>query len=253
MVAVFIMANKILIEGKVALVSGANRGIGKAIVVELLENGAKKVYAGARKVDSLNELKEKYPEKLVPIELDVTNDDTITKVKETAADIDILINNAGIFEFGNFLKGNLEESLKKNLDVNLWGLIKLTNAMLPILKDKDSAAIACVGSMVSFSSMPMGLTYSASKAAMHSVVQGLRGELKDSNILISGIYPGPIDTDMTKGFDMEKDSPETVAKNVVQGLKDGKEYIFPDKMSSQMGELYLKDPKKLEEEFSKWA
>jgi len=144
------------------------------------------------------------------------------------------------------------ESLQINLDVNLWGLVKLTNAFLGTLRKQDSAAIVSVSSVAGLASMPMGLTYSASKAAVHSVIQGLRGELKDSNILVSGVYPGPIDTEMTKGFEMEKDTPENVAKNVVQGIKDGVEDIFPDPMSKQVGESYASSPKATEEKFSKF-
>ncbi len=241
------------IDGKVALVSGSNRGIGKAITIELLERGAKKVYAGARNTNLLNDLKEKYGERLVPLELDVTSDESIAKAAELASDVEVLINNAGVFDFGSFIGGNLLSSLDNNLKVNLYGPVKLTNAFLETLKKSDSGALAIVCSAVSFGNMPMGLTYSVSKAAAHSVVQGLRGELKDSNLLVSGIYPGPIDTEMTKDFEMDKTSPETVAKSVVKGLEGGKEYIFPDPMSEQMGQLYFSDPKEVEKQFASFG
>jgi len=241
---------KVEIEGKVALVSGANRGIGRAITVELLENGAKKVYAGARKASSLDELKEKYGERLVPVELDVTNNETIDNVVKIAGDVEILVNNAGVFVFGNFLQGNALESLDSNLDVNVKGMAKLTSAFIGSLKDRESAAIVSVSSAVALGNMPMGLTYSASKAAVHSIMQGIRGELKGSNVLVAEVYPGPIDTDMTKGFEMEKDTPENVAKNVIQGIKDGSEDIFPDPMSKQVGETYASNPKAVEKQFA---
>jgi len=244
---------KISIEGKVALVTGSNRGIGKALTVELLENGAKKVYACARDTSTLDELKVKYGEKLVPLELDVTDDASIANAAKTATDVQILINNAGIFAFGNFLKGNLLESLKTNLDVNLWGVVKLTNALLNTLKSQESAAILNVSSVAGLASMPMGLTYSASKAAVHSVTQGLRGELASTNILVSGVYPGPIDTEMTKGFEMEKASPKTVAKNVIAGIKEGVEDIYPDPMSKQVGQAYASGPKAVEKQFSSYV
>jgi len=247
------MEKKISIDGKVALVSGSNRGIGKAITVELLENGAKKVYAGARNVNSLDELKAKYGERLVPVELDVTKDDSIAKVAEIANDVEILVNNAGVFSLGNFEDGKVLESLKTNLDINVWGLAKLTNAFFGTLKKQDSAAIVNVSSVAGLANMPMGLTYSASKAAVHSITQGLRGELKDSNILVSGVYPGPIDTDMTKGFEMEKETPENVAKNIIKGIEEGREDIFPDAMSKQMGEGYSSSPKAIEKQFSDFS
>ena len=241
------------IQGKTALVSGANRGIGKAITIELLEAGAKRVYAGARNTNTLTELHNTYGERLVPIELDVTKDDTIQHAAETAKDVDILVNNAGIFAFGNFLGGNLLESFDSNLQVNLYGLVKLTNAFLPTLKEKENAAIVCISTMAALANMPMGLTYSASKAAVHSTIQGLRGELHNTNILVTEVYPGPIDTDMTKDFDdIEKDSPETVAKNVIIGIQEKKEDIFPDKMSQQVGPQYFTSPKTLEKQFSEF-
>lgn len=238
------------VKGKVAFVSGSNRGIGKAVTVALLENGAKKVYAGARDVTKLDSLKSCYGHRLVPVELDVTNDASINQAATIATDVEILVNNAGIFSVGNFLGGNLLESLHTNFEVNVWGLVKLTNAFLETLRKQDSAAIACVSSIIALASMPMGLTYCASKAAVHSVIQGLRGELKDSNILVSGVYPGPIDTDMTKELEMDKDSPENVAENIIKGLQAGLEDIFPDSMSSEVGKAYFESPKAVEKQFS---
>ncbi len=231
------------VEGKVAFVSGSNRGIGKALTIALLEHGAKKVYAGARDITKLESLKSCYGDRLVPIELDVINDNSISQAVSFATDVEILINNAGIFSVGNFLNGNLLESLHTNFEVNVLGLVKLTHAFLEILRKQDSAAIACVSSII-------GLTYCASKAAVHSVIQGLRGELKDSNILVSGVYPGPIDTDMTKELEMDKDSPENVAENIIKGLKAGEEDIFPDSMSSEVGKAYFESPKFVEKQFS---
>ncbi len=244
------MKNKqINVENKVALVSGANRGIGRAITIELLEKGAKKVYAGARKPDSLQDLKQQYGDRLVPIALDVTQDDSISNAAQNAPDVEILVNNAGVFEFGNFTNGNLLESLKANFDVNVWGLVKLTNAFVDSIRSKESGAIVSVSSVAGLANMPAGLTYSASKAAVHSIVQGLRGELKDSNVLVSGVYPGPIDTDMAKDFDMDKDSPENVAQDIVQSIQGGVEDIFPDIMSKQIGAGFFASPKAVEEQF----
>jgi len=241
---------RISIEGKVALVSGSNRGIGKAVTIALLEQGAHKVYAGARDITTLKELKIRYGGRLIPVELDVTKDETIADVADIADDVEILINNSGIFAVGNFLNGNLLESLQTNFDVNVLGLVKLTNALLGTLRKQESAAIVGVSSIIGLASMPMGLTYCASKAAVHSIIQGLRGELKESNILVSGVYPGPIDTEMTKELEMDKDSPENVAENIIRGIEEGIEDIFPDAMSSQVGEAYFTSPKAVEIQFS---
>jgi len=208
------------------------------------------VYAGARDITKLESIKSSYGDRLVPVELDVTNDRSISQAATVAKDVEILINNAGIFSVGNFLNGNLLESLQINFDVNVLGLVKLTHAFLETLKKQDSAAIASVSSIIGLASMPMGLTYCASKAAVHSVIQGLRGELKDSNILVSGVYPGPIDTEMAKDLDMAKDSPENVAENIIKGLQAGVEDIFPDSMSSEVGKAYFESPKAVEKQFS---
>ena len=244
------MAEGVPIEGKIALVTGGNRGIGKAIVVELLESGAKKVYAGARDTSALSELQEKYGDKLVPVELDVTKDDTIKAAAQTATDVEILVNNAGVLLWGNFSSGNVVEGLEKNFAVNVYGVAKVTDAFLDVLRSKDSAAIVTVSSVAGLANMPMGLTYSVSKAAVHSMIQGLRGELKDTNILVSGVYPGPIDTDMAKGVEMEKESPENVAKNIIAGIQDGTEDIFPDPMAKQVGQGYASSPKAVEQQFA---
>jgi len=247
------MAKKITIQGKIALITGANRGIGNAITKELLEKGAAKVYAAARDTDSLSELVEQYGEKVVAVQLDVTDDASIVKAAETATDVQILVNNAGIIPMGNFLGGNLIETLEANLEVNVWGLVKVTNAFVKPMAELESAAIVNISSMAGLGNMPMMLTYSTSKAAAHSITQGLRAELKDTGVLVSGVYPGPIDTDMTKGFEMPKDSPENVARNVVQGIEDGNEDIFPDAMSQQMGALYMTSPKEVETQFGNFS
>ena len=240
---------KVSINGKTALVSGANRGIGKAITEALLDNGAKKVYAGARNIASLNELSTKYGDRLVPIELDVTKDDSIANAASTATDVDILINNAGVMVPGNFTHGNMLESMQTNFEVNVWGLTKLTNAFFNKLKTSESAAIVSIASVAGLANMPLISTYSISKAAVHSIVQGLRGELKDSNVLVCGVYPGPIDTEMAKGITMDKDTPENVAKNVIQAMEEGVEDVFPDVMSKQVGAGYMASPKAVETQF----
>lgn len=244
------MEKKISVNGKIAFVSGSNRGIGKAITIELLEQGAAKVYAGARNIASLDELKQKYGARLVPVALNVTDDQSIEAAAEIANDVEILINNAGVYAIGNFLGGNLLESLKTNLDVNLWGVVKVTNAFLKAIMKHEAGAIINVSSVVGLANAPATLAYSISKAAIHSLTQGLRGELKETNILVSGVYPGPIATDMTAGYPMAMETPENVAKEILHGMADGVEDIFPDPMSKQIGQAYSISPKTVEQQFS---
>ncbi|WP_422362163.1 SDR family oxidoreductase [Reichenbachiella sp.] len=243
---------KINPEGKVALVSGGNRGIGKAIVVELLERGAKKVYAGARNPETLVVLKEKYGDQLVPLKLDVTDETSIAEAVKMATDVEILINNAGVLKFDSLLGNEAVANLTDQLAVNVHGVISLTNAFVDGLKQKETAAIAVVSSLAGLANMPVIGTYSVTKAAVHSVTQGYRAELAESNILVSGVYPGAIDTDMTKDMEMGKDTPENVAKAVVDGLIAGHEDIYPDVMSEQLGAGYGTSPKTIEREFAKF-
>ncbi|MDW3211254.1 MAG: SDR family oxidoreductase [Reichenbachiella sp.] len=243
---------KINPEGKVALVSGGNRGIGKAIVVELLERGAKKVYAGARNPETLVVLKEKYGDRLVPLKLDVTDEATIAEAAKVASDVEILINNAGVLKFDSILGKDAAVNLSDQLAVNVHGVINLTNAFVEVLKQKDAAAIAVVSSLAGLANMPVIGTYSVTKAAVHSVTQGYRAELAERNVLVAGVYPGAIDTDMTKDMEMGKDTPENVAKAVVDGLAAGQEDIYPDVMSEQLGVGYGSSPKTIEREFAKF-
>jgi len=243
---------KFSVEGKVAFISGANRGIGKAIAIALLEKGARRVYAGARDTRSLNNLMSHYFERLVPVELDVTKEDTIARAAETARDVQILVNNAGVLNVGGFFAKDGEESLKGNLDVNVWGLVKLSRAFIDILKQNQPGAIINISSVAGLGNMPIIGTYSASKSAVHSITQGMRWELAKENIGVMGVYPGPIDTDMAKGFEMEKDSPENVANDIVRALLAGEEDVFPDVMSKQVGKTYATDPKAIERAFGEY-
>jgi NADP-dependent 3-hydroxy acid dehydrogenase YdfG len=242
--------NVVSVENKVVLITGANRGIGQALVREVIAKGARKVYAGARHLNKLTPLIEEFGDKLVPVQLDVTNDDDIENLPKIASDVEVLINNAGVFAQGSYTTGGVVKGLEENFAVNVFGVVKVIQTLLPSLKEKPSAAIATVSSLVGLASMPMGLSYSASKAAVHSIIQGLRGELKETNILVSGIYPGPIDTQMIADFEMEKDSPVNVAKAVVEGLAQGQEDIYPDAMSREVGAVYSTNPKQAEIIFS---
>ena len=247
------MKKVISIKDSVALVSGANRGIGKAITEELLSKGIKKVYAGARKLESLTALKEKYGNRLEPLQLDVTNQESVDSAAKVASDATMLINNAGTMAHGGFNSENMLESINQNMEVNVLGVARLTQAVLPNIENKPNATVATVSSVVGLGSMPMMNGYCISKAAVHSMIQGLRGELQESNVLVAGIYPGPIDTDMAKGFEgIELDKPENLAKNVVIALEKGDEDIFPDVMSEQVKQAYGTTPKEVEKMFSAW-
>ena len=246
------MSKNIDITNKTALVTGANRGIGKALVEELIARGAAKVWLGVRKVESASALVEQYGDKVEAVQLDVTNTDSIAALPEALQSVELLFNNAGVLDTIPVEHADAESSLKFNLEVNLYGVVRLTNHLLPSLKSKAQGAIVTVGSVVSLANMPLIGTYSVSKAAVHSAIQGYRAHLADSPILVSGVYPGPIDTDMAKEFEMDKASPQTVAKSVLDGIEAGQESILPDPFAQELGGLYQSNPTGLEKGFSEY-
>jgi NAD(P)-dependent dehydrogenase (short-subunit alcohol dehydrogenase family) len=244
------MSQAITIKNKVALVSGANRGIGKEIVIELLARGAKKVYLGVRTAGRAQDLLEQYGEKVQEIVLDLSKADAALNSVQDLEDVEILINNAGVLDSLEVAGEGAEESLRTNLEVNLYGVVRLTNALLPHLKKKSAAAIVTVGSMASLANMPMIGTYSVSKAAVMSAIQGYRAHLANDPILVAGVYPGPIETDMVKDLEMDKDSPQNVAVAIADGIEAGDETIFPDAMSAEVGPKYFQAPQEIEKAFA---
>ncbi|OIQ00031.1 MAG: hypothetical protein AUK35_05180 [Zetaproteobacteria bacterium CG2_30_46_52] len=244
------MQKKTTIQSKVVLVTGANRGIGKEIVIQLLENGAGKVFAGMRNADAIPDLLEKYGNRIEAIQLDVTSKESIETAASNIPKLDILINNAGVIPMGNFTNGNALDTLDLNWNVNVRGLVAVTQAFFTKVAASDNGAIVSLSSMAGLGNMSFMGTYSASKSAVHSLMQGLRAELKEFPILVATVYPGPVDTEMTAGFEVEKASPSNVAINILKGIQEGSEEIFPDEMSGKMGPLYFSSPKELENQFS---
>ncbi len=230
---------------KTAFVSGANRGIGKAIVEALLKQGAQKIYASARNIKDLAFS----DARVVPVQLDITNHESIQKAVALAHDIDLLINNAGALSFGGIVSGG-PDALHNDMLVNYFGTLHMVQAFAPALEKKEGGIIANIISIVGLAPIAGIGGYSASKAALASATQALRTELKSKNISVHGIFPGPIDTDMAKEFDMPKTSPAVTADNILAGIAAGHEDIFPDPMSTELSQLWAKDPKGLEKQFA---
>ncbi|MBX9767020.1 MAG: SDR family oxidoreductase [Bdellovibrionales bacterium] len=233
-------------QNKNVFISGANRGIGKALVIAALEAGANKVYAAARNTSEIKKLENP---KIIPVTLDITNSDSVTAAARLAADTDILINNAGVLAFGSVLQGKVSE-LERDFETNFFGTLKMIRAFAPNLVEKKDGSIANLLSIVALASMSGLAGYSASKAALMSATQALRAELRNSGVSIHGIFPGPIDTEMAKGIELPKTSPKETADNIVMGIQSGTEDIFPDQMSIQVGRHWMKDPKGLEKQFA---
>ncbi|MDP5029828.1 SDR family oxidoreductase [Paraglaciecola sp.] len=230
---------RFLIKDKVALVTGANRGIGKAIVESFISHGAKKVYLAVRDPKSTAELSEQYGNKVVTLTLDAGDAESITLAASQATDVDVVVNNAGVLEVASPLSDNVEEALAHEFKVNVLGLIRVANAFAPALKTKESAAFVQLNSVASIVNFTPFTTYSASKAASYSVTQGLRDELSPFGVQVLSVHPGPINTDMASkaGFETS-DTVESVSEGIVKALADGKFHLFPDAMAKQIQGAY---------------
>ena len=236
----------VAIEGKVILITGANRGIGKALASKALELGAKKVYATARDESKLAEVQALDSDRVVTLALDVTNQEQVSAAAQAASDVEIVINNAGMGTGAQLMSEDVVEKSKLEMDANFYGPMRMGVAFAPILKANGGGAIANVLSVAGLVNFPFAPTYSTSKAAGHSLTQGQRAVLASQNTLVCGIYPGPIDTDMTAGMTVEKGSTEEVAVAVFEGLAQGTEEIFTDNMARGLAQGMKADAKAVE-------
>jgi NAD(P)-dependent dehydrogenase (short-subunit alcohol dehydrogenase family) len=214
------------LENRTILITGANRGIGRALVEEALKRGIKRVYAGNR---SSFEHSDK---RVTPLILDVTNADQIKRVAGEIDTLDILINNAGIAMYDDLTKS---EVIERHLAVNLFGPLNVTRAFLPLLKRSKGAVVNNL-STSALAPMPIIPAYSISKAAALSMTQSLRALLAGQDVTIHASLTGPVDTDMTRSVDFAKASPEFVAVAIFDGLEKGEEEIFPDPMSQSIAD-----------------
>jgi NAD(P)-dependent dehydrogenase (short-subunit alcohol dehydrogenase family) len=230
------------LTGSVALVTGANRGLGARLVAELLDAGAAKVYATARTPGAVAAA----DPRVHTLALDVTDLASVTAAAAAAPDVTVLVNNAGVLAFGSALDGDLD-SFERDLRTNYLGSLRVTRAFVPALERNAPAAVVNVLTVIALAPVASMAGYSASKAAAHSMTQALRAEVRDRGITVLGAYPGGIDTDMLAGVEIEKAAPEVVAQRIVAGLAAGETVVFPDDVSAGAGSVYLSDPLKLEQ------
>ena len=214
------------IADKAVLVTGANRGIGQALVEEALRRGAKRVYAGTRQ--PLAHL----DGRVTPVTLDVTNAAQIQEAVERVESLDVLINNAGVAIYDDL--SNLDV-IEQHLAVNFLGLLKVTNAFLPLLK-RSKGVIVNNLSLAGLAPLPVIPAYSISKAAAFNMTQSLRALLAGQGVTVHAVVLGPIDTDMNRGFEIPKASPQSAALRIFDGFEKGEDEIFPDPASLSIAE-----------------
>jgi NAD(P)-dependent dehydrogenase (short-subunit alcohol dehydrogenase family) len=214
------------IADKSVLITGANRGLGQALVEEALKRGAKRVYGGARQSFVHRD------RRVTPLILDVTDAAQIQAAAEKVGSLDMLINNAGLSLYEDFSERAM---LDRHLAINLLGPYDLTQAVLPLLT-RSRGAIVNVLSLASLAPSPFNPAYSVSKAAAFSMSQALRALLAGQGVRVHAVLPGPMDTEMTRELDIPKASPESAARAIFDGVENEEEDIFPDPMSEAMAE-----------------
>jgi NAD(P)-dependent dehydrogenase (short-subunit alcohol dehydrogenase family) len=229
------------IEGNTVLITGANRGIGQALVDDALRRGAKRVYAGSRQ--PLAHL----DERVTPVVLDVTDTDQIRSVADQVQSLDVLVNNAGIALYDNLSDRSV---LEQHLAVNLFGPYEVIQAFLPQL-GQSRGAIVNNTSMMAMAPLPMTPAYAVSKAAAFNLTQSLRAILAGRGISVHAVLTGPTDTDMTRGFEIPKATPQSVARAIFDGVDAGEEDIFPDATSRVLADSWRSSVAKgLEHEYA---
>ena len=216
------------IATRAVLVTGANRGIGQALVEEALRRGAKRVYAGTRRPLAHTD------ERVTPLTLDVTDAAQIERAVESVESLDVLVNNAGIALYDDLSD---RAALEQHLAVNLFGTWGVTQAFLPLLTRSRGAIVNNV-SMMAMAPLPITPAYAISKAAAFNLTQSLRALLARRGVMVHAVLTGPTDTDMTRGFDIPKSSPASVAQAIFDGVENEEEDIFPDPMSEILAESW---------------
>jgi NAD(P)-dependent dehydrogenase (short-subunit alcohol dehydrogenase family) len=233
--------------GATALVTGANRGIGRAIVDALLDRGVAKVYATARNVQTLTELAA--DPRVVALRLDITDAGQVAATAAAAGDVTLLVNNGGSLAFADLLGGELA-AIDADLRTNYFGTLAVTRAFVPILGDNGGGAIVNMLSLVALGAVRGMGGYSVSKAAAASMTQAVRAQVAELGITVHGVFPGAVDTDMIRAFEMPKTSATEVAHAILDGVEAGDEDIFPDPMAHDGHQAWRADPKTLERQMA---
>ncbi|WP_445637449.1 Short-chain dehydrogenase [Nostoc sp. DSM 114161] len=234
------------VSGAIALVTGANGGLGKYFVEGLKAQGAAKIYAGARKVEALSELVATDPQRIIPIQLEITDKESVRQAALKCQDVNLLINNAGVGLNKGLIAAPDLSSARAEMEVNYFGTLIMCRAFAPILKQNGGGAIANMVSMVARVNLPFNGSYGASKAAVLSMTQAIRAELAAQKTLVVAVLPGAIDIGMGKSFPDPKVPPEEVVRDTLQAVIDGVEEVYPGEQAKQLNQQLMQDPKAVE-------
>jgi NAD(P)-dependent dehydrogenase (short-subunit alcohol dehydrogenase family) len=227
------------ISNKTALITGANRGIGKAIVETFLQHGAKRIYVGVRSLDKAADLVDAHGDKVIPIAIDYEQPDTITAAAQIAHDVEVVVSNAGVLIGANVMAPDVIEQFQTELNINVYGLLRMAHAFAPVLKANGGGAFVQINSIASLHSAPHFATYAGSKAAAYSFTQALRPVFEDQGTATLSVHPGPIDTDMAAASGLtDTDPPSVVSEGIVAALKAGDFHNFPDRMAKDFERAY---------------
>lgn len=216
------------IENSVVLITGANRGIGLAFAQALLARGARKVYAAARNPGSVT-----LPG-VEALQLDVTKPEEIAAAVKAASDVTLVINNAGIAQPGGFLAEDSEAVTRRIFETNVFGVLNVSKAFAPVLKANGGGALLNVLSVASWVNGGELAAYSASKSAAWSLTNALRNELAEQKTQVLGLHMAYVDTDLTRGFDVQKSSAEEIVQRALDGLEAGDDEVLADALTQQI-------------------
>ncbi len=211
------------IEGARVLVTGAGRGLGRVFAGSLLARGAGTVYAGVRAPAAATDAG------FVPVRLDITSEKDVAAAAERCADVDILINNAGIMRFAPLLAAPDMTDARAEMEANYFGTLRMCRAFAPVLAANGGGALVNVLSIVSWFANPQNSSYCASKSAAWSLTNAARIELRRQGTLVTGVFAGVIDTEMGTAFaDLPKISPQRVVDQALDGIEAGAEEVLCD-------------------------
>jgi NAD(P)-dependent dehydrogenase (short-subunit alcohol dehydrogenase family) len=237
------------VSGVSAVVTGANGGLGRCLVDELLARGAQRVYAGAHDIAGIDELGGAHPDRVTPLTLDITDEVQVRAAAQSAGDVNLVFNNAGVMAFGTPLEANLD-LFERDILVNYIGTLRVTRAFAPVLNANGGGTFVNILSVLAFAPITGMSPYCASKAASLSMTQALRHELVDSGVAVLGVYPWAMNTPMLAGVDSPKVEPADVASAVLDGVESDAEEIAPDQYSTDAYFGWRKDPKTLERQLA---